>query len=378
MRSNPNTILGIIYGEKQKDMLLSIYNNILKNNNSYEQLQIACLKVNSINFDQMVTDAIIITCNGMSEMQIRIPGIIFNFTIHTKSNNIKAMRKLRTCNDIKVINPVNRFNQAVLYQIIESFPQSEQFLLPFSRLTEPTIGKFLSDNISLYILPETGLSSQKAVHVYRAKNKDAIIRTSSYQISCKPDEVLSTLHNMNINRNCIILKETDIILWNNRPVEVRVYMHKNEKGVWSILGSLAKTDIFPACYNINELSEKLSSEILPSGELASEELPLEILPSGELANVLPRLISKNSVDDIKRKILNNAIIVCCYLEYYVADMGSLCFDYVIDYSGNPFLINIGGFEQSYGIDRCSDKLKKDCCENAIKYMLYLHNSEPED
>lgn len=341
--------LGIVYGEKQKNLFL-LMTEFLKKEWSGKQIEFACFSLADINFNTMTVLATIITSDNIVLETREIPVMIYNLVYHTKLESIKAMRKLRTCENIVVINPTNRFNQSVLFEILEAFPESEQFLLPFEYFGESTFVEYIEKYDRLFLFPERGIAPKNTVYMEQLDSEKFKIYTGIHELTCLKKELYSILLKMTLGKKYMILKGLNILLWHERPFEVRVYLQKNSIGGWEVVDSVAKAETFS----------------FGSAYAGTTE---------DFAKILCTLLPDNA-GEVFKKIYQLATILCSYLEYYVMNMGTFFIDFILDCNGTAFVIYIGGVEQKF----CSEKLKTIYYHNMFQYMVsfYRKNASESD
>ena len=328
---------GFIYGEKQGDLLFTL-SELMKGNETSPASEFICFSLLDINFNTMQVYAAKITNNGIVLETCPVPPVIYNFVYHTRLESIHAMHRLRTCEGITVINPTNRFNQSVIFQILQAFPQSEQFLLPFVSFGNDSLAEYMDRYGTLFLLPERGLSQKNAVQVSGHGPGMASIHTGVYETVCDLSDLYATLLKMISGKRYMLVKGTDMLLSNGIPLQARVYAQKNGNGVWTIAGSAAKTEIFSFGSIFCDMYEELDSAL------------------GRLNPLF--------ADECYKRVYELTANLCCYLEYYLIGIGSLTFDFVVDKTGYPFVLQVRGFEQNFQ----SNAVRDACYDNALKYM----------
>jgi hypothetical protein len=334
--------IGFIYSLKNSKLpfyLSKFIETAEKNNN----VEFVCFSPSDINFNLMTVFGTIINADGMSEQETKVPKLIFNFVHHTRLDNIKAMRQLRTSDGCKVINPTNRFNQAVIYDIVRSFPQSDQFLLPFCSLIKESIMQQFKKRGVLYILPERGISRSNSIRVEKASNGLAKISSGIDVFFCAENELYDNLLKMTMGKKYISMEGITLLQRNRLPLEVRVYVQKNEKGHWLPTSAIAKNEIFSCGSIYQDIVDDLNYALY-------EEAPKK-------ADVILESISRLSV------------MLCSYLDYYILDMATVMIDFVISDSGSPYFIMFDGCEQRF--DKMNDENESMYYFNIFNYMLYV-------
>jgi len=338
---------GFIYGEKQGNLLFTL-SELIKRHTTSPEMEFICFPLTEINFNTMQAFAAVITDGGIVQGTRPVPAIIYNFVYHTRLESIRAMHKLRTCEGITVINPVNRFNQSFIFQILQAFPQSDQFLLPFTTLNNVSLSEYMEKYDNLFLLPDRGLSQKNAIRVVRLPAGMASIHTGVHETICNMEELYATILKMTSGKRYMLVKGADMLLSNGIPLQARVYAQKNESGFWTISGSAAKTDVFSFGSIYGDMCEGLDTALSRLNPLLADE-------------------SYKGVYDITSNL-------CSYLEYYLISIGSLTFDFIISKTGQPFVLQVRGFEQSFHAKALMDI----CYNNAVKYMAFIEKSEYMD
>jgi len=335
---------GFIYGEKQGNLLFTL-SELIKKYNAGPEMEFICFPLSEINFSTMQVYAAIVTDTGIAQDTCPLPAVIYNFVYHTRLESIHAMHKLRTCEGVTVVNPTNRFNQSLIFQILQAFPQSEQFLPPFVSLNSASLAEYMDKYDTLFLLPERGLSPKNAIRVSKRGVGMAGIHTGVYETVCNVKESFTTLLKMTSGKRYMLVKGTDMLLSNGIPLQARVYAQKNESGHWTIAGSAAKTEIFSFGSLFGDMCEELDAALSRLNPLFA--------------------------DESYKRIYDITSTLCSYLEYYLIGIGSLTFDFIIDKGGQPFVLQVRGFEQSFH----SNALRDVCYYNAIKYMTFIEKSK---
>jgi len=338
---------GFIYGEKQGNLLFAL-SELIKGYETSPEMEFICFPLSEINFNTMQVCAAVVTESGIVQETRPVPAIIYNFVYHTRLESIRAMHKLRTCEGITVINPTNRFNQSLVFQILQAFPQSGQFLLPFISLSGASLAEYMDKYDSLFLLPERGLSQKNAIRVSKRGAGMAGIQTGVHETACPLHELFATLLKMTSGKRYMLVKWADMLLSNGIPLQARVYAQKNENGQWTVAGSVAKTEIFSFGSLFGDVCEELDAALFRLNPLFADE-------------------SCKTVYDITSTL-------CSYLEYYLIGIGSLTFDFIIDKAGRPFVLQVRGFEQSFH----ANALGNVCYHNAIKYMTFIEKLKETD
>jgi hypothetical protein len=343
----PTVQIGFVYNPK--DTRLPFYlNEFVQTLPNREDVEFVCFSLSDIKFDSMTVFCTIVNGKGIFEQKANLPKLIFNFGYHTKLENIKAMRQLRTAAGYKVINPINRFNQAVIYDIVRSFPQSDQFLLPFCSLSKEKTMQQLEKSNVLYLLPERGLSAENFIRAEKAPDQLVKISAGAKELFCSQNELYDNLLKMTTGKRYISMEGITLLQRNGLPLEARIYMQKNEKNQWKPAFSAAKSDILSYDSTYQDTRDDLSSALFEA--------------------------APKTADEISENICNLSVTLSSYLDYYVIDMASATLDFVIGNDGHPYLLMYSGCEQRFRAS--NESAERIYYYNIFRYMLHAYGENP--
>ena len=334
--------IGFIHSAGSSEVIFYL-SEFLKRSLTKSTVEFVCFSISDIDFSLMTVAGTIIDLNGISEKETVLPKVIFNFSYHTKHDNIKAMRRLRTTEGYRVINPTNRFNQAVILDIVRAFPQSNQFLRPFCSLSKEKITRQLQNTNILYIFPERSVSAQNTICAEKTTDNRIKVSVGINAFFCAEDELYDDLLKMTMGKKYLSMEGIALLRRNGLPLETRVYVHKNQKGIWKPGSAIARNDFFSYGSIYQNSFEDLSCTLF-------EEAP-------------------QKADKIMLGIYDLAVTLCSYLDYYIIDTASVTLDFVISDNGIPYLFLFGGCEQH--LEALNDDDKQTYYFNIFKYMLYV-------
>jgi hypothetical protein len=268
-----------------------------------------------------------------------IPSFIYNFAVHTNLSDIEKMRELRVSDYVTVINPVNVFDQEVIFDMIASVKHLADGILSMSNLTMKTFHQYLECFDTLLLVPQHANSTASTIIIKR------LIETDKYELwngkvqTVTKEKLLSIVKKVIKNRNYVLLTGVDLLYWKNGPLEIRTWVQKGSTGVSEILGITVKKDC-------------LSKEKYSTCE-----------------NVAIILEGLGMVTDVSNSITSFTIQSSHILDYYIPQLGSCSFDFFIDKKGNPYLIRVGGFDEYF--------LQFQDLKQPILYLNYLFNNNKQ-
>jgi len=345
-----NADIGIIYSFKQRNLLfkmLKIFSTISKEH----KINIICFRIGDVNIENDCVKGIFISNNDVKDTISKLPPLMYNIGHYTLQSNMKKIKHLRASQKINLINPINRFNQYVIFDIILALYKEKTVLLDYVIFTEANLYSFLEKYNSVYLFFEKTNDKRKAIIIQRKeKGYDVYIGVNKIFIKNGLYEyILKAVQ----NKKTFIMKAPNTININNIPLETRVYVQKGKYGYWEVTEMLAKCQWFyedsiykDASYSLNE--------------------------------VLRMLIPSKSAE-IQHKLKEDALKISSYLEYYLNNIGSCVLDFIITQEGYNYLIYCGGWEdKDFLLKLESQDSWKQYFENTISYLIYLRNSKVID
>ncbi|EEG78872.1 YheC/YheD family protein [Dethiobacter alkaliphilus] len=309
--------------------------------------------VNDIDLDKSKIDNAVLLDGSKEEVvNSQIPPLIFNFVLHSKTSSVSKMRKLRMAKHIKVINPINKFYQNVLFDMISGITQTNDFLLPYIMLTATSLKTFSKKHDRFYVLPQRAKKKCRAIVIKKVNsNEDSEqyeIKLGNFRQVVVGEKLYKSLKKLVRDKKCMLVKDPLPVNWNYSPLEIRGYVQKNINGQWELLDLIAKKEIF-AKDSIYDGS---------TGELA--EILLEIFP--------------DQLSNLKKKIHDAAIDASLILDFYIPNIGSCYFDFIVDLDANPYLLRVGGAEQENFLYEHSLTWHKYILNIGL-YLIFLSNKD---
>ena len=337
-KNKRNNYYGVIYRKYNNKTFLNII-KILKNSKIIKK--IIFFKIDDLNINKDTIKGIQFINNHLIVIHTKIPKYIFNTVIHTKLRSINKMRQLRILKHIKVINPINRFNQSIVFDIINSF--SSKYILPYTLLNEDNLDIFINKYNSIFLLPD------KSNKNYITINKNNNIYTIN-DIEYDKNNLFNYIKKMIKHKPYLIMKKPNILEYNNLPLEVRVYVQKDRLDIWNI------TDII------------IKHELLFNNSIYNKTAYL-------FKNVLVKIYKKD-INNLELKLNNISLNIVTYLSHFIPNISSISLDYIIDDNDNPYLIKIGGFDEENYLESLNDLGNYNLyIKNTIDYLCKSDNNE---
>ncbi|SDK73080.1 YheC/YheD family protein [Natronincola ferrireducens] len=340
--------LGVLYGVKEKKSLFKIL-QIFKTIAEEYKVNIICFRLSDIDIENHLVKGIFISSKDIKDTISKIPPLIYNMGYYTKSSNIKKMKQLRRGKNINVINPINRFNQYIIFDIISALYKETSVLLPYTMFSQPNLYNYLEKYNSIYLFPEKMIDRRKTIIIQKKQHGYSVVIGANKKIFIAKnlyEYVLKVIQ----NKKYFIMKAPKAIKIKNTPLETRVYVQKNKNGNWEVTEMLAKCQWF--------YEDSIYQDV-----------------SYQLDEVLSMLIPQKS-KEVENNLKEDALNISSYLEFYLNNIGSCILDFIITEEGHNHLIYFGGWEDKDFMLKLENKSSWGrYFKNAIDYLIHLRNSK---
>jgi hypothetical protein len=341
---------GFIYNaKKQQRIFPKMMDHFSKLSKEYN-IKTVLFTLENLDLEEQAVSGTIIERDRVSQGFCELPPLIYNFAMHSTEDKIQKMRKLRKTENIMVINPINRFVQDIIFEMLASLTGSEQFLLPAVSLNTATLTEYLNKYGTLFLLPEKTFHPPKAVVIKKTQNDNYMISIGQNGQICDKNDIVNYIQKMTNNKKHILMKGIERFKWENDPLEARVFLQKDANGEWSVTTITAKHGIFSRNAFDHSTISNILCDLYHSKNNEAEE----------------------SLGDVSLRIAG-------FLDFYIPFMGSCTLDYIFDTNGCPYLIYVAGFEQdSYLYHHMDSEAQSTLLNNAFHYLLFLmHNHATE-
>jgi len=346
-----SNLIGILYNETQYTYLMSIFKN-LQRLSKRKNISIICFTLGNVNLDEGLVKGLVVDTSSIADRIVSIPECTFNIGRYSKPGNIDKIKQMNMLYSSTVINPINIFNQVVIFDILSSVQAIKESILPVSTLSPTIISEYLSNSNTVFLLPERRVYDAPAFKIEKDlqnKMNNFSIETGGSCEYCSEKNLYMYVKKMIANKRYVALQGKKTILWNGAPLEARVYVQKGLTGKWSITEMIAKNEIF--------LKDSIYKDTV-------DELDRTLI------NIIP-----DSAKAIMQKLAGISLNICSYMDYYLSNLGNCSVDFIIDAEGNPFIIGFDGWDYKNYLFKLNGKNSWDkYITNCVDYLLYLKHS----
>lgn len=350
----PN-LVGLLYNESQQNNIKSILKN-LQELSERRKINIICFNLRDVNIQDGLVEGLLIVDSSITHRTVSIPKCTINIGYYSKSENINKVKQMYMMYDSIVVNPVNIFNQAVVFDVLSAIPDIKDCILPVSTLSPSILSEYLINSNMVFLLPERGLYNNVAIRIekHSQNEKDnCSIETGSSRQYCSENDLYACIKKMIGNKKYVAVQGKKALLWNDAPLEARVYVQKGITGKWSVTKMISKNEIF--------LKDSIYKDTV-------DELEKTLL------NIIP-----DKIGDIMQSLESYSLNICSYLEYYFLHLGNCTVDFIIDSEGKTSFIGFGGWDKkNYLFKLNGNHVWDKYIANSIDYLIYLENTEKQD
>lgn len=335
---------GFIYNEKKQHQLYIYMTGHFSKLSREYNINIVLFTLENLDLEEPVISGTIIEGDRISQGLCEIPPLIYNLSLHSTADKIKKMRNLRKMENITIINPINRFIQGIIFEMLTSLTGSQQFLLPTVSLNTTTLIDYLDKYDTFFLLPEKTFHQPKAVIIKKIKNNNFMIFIGQNGQMCQKDDIVNYIKKMINKKKHILMKGIECFKVGEIPLEARIYLQKNIYGEWTITAITAKQGIFSR--NTFSNTSNATDELICNEFEGNEEI---------LADV--------------------SIRIGRFLDYYIPYVGSCTLDFIFDENSCPYLIYVSGFEQDQDVyNHLNSETQSDLLNKSFHYLIYLMNN----
>jgi hypothetical protein len=346
-KKEPN-LVGFLYNETQQKYMKSIIKK-LQELSERRNVKIICFKLGSVNLKEGLVEGVVIEPSSITNRRVSIPECTFNIGYYSKPENINRVKQMYMLYGSIVVNPVNIFNQAVVFDVLSAAPAVKECILPVSTLSPSIILEYLESSNTLFLLPERGLRNNAAIriekHPKNKRNLFSILSGGSRQF-CGEKNLYMYIKKMIAGKRYLVVQGQKALLWNGTPLEARVYVQKGITGKWNVTQMIGKNEIFVKDSIYKDTADELDRTLLS--------------------------IKPEKTGDIMQQLENYSTNICSLLDYYFSYLGSCIADFIISEDGTPFLLAFGGWDQKDYLFKLNGKHIWDkYLSNSVDYLLYL-------
>jgi hypothetical protein len=312
-------VLGVSYHyQKQKFVLDNMQEYFMELSEKY-QIMFVFFCLDDLDLEEMFVKGTMILGRNVIETRTAIPPVIYNVSLHGKLSSIKIFNRLKKLNK-QLINPIQHYNQSTVFQLLSSLTNCDEFLLPVINKSSNDLMIALKRDKKITLLPEVGLGNARMITIGEVSQGKCKISFDDTDLIVDEKELSQSLTKVCTNSSFRVMKGSSPLHWRTSPLELRVYVQKGEKGHWKLQEVIAKNGIFTRD-SIEHGSATLFKEVIK-----------EIFPEN------PKVILE--------KISHSTHTICSFLEGYMPEPSSFTLDFVLSQNGHPYLVYVGGWEQT--------------------------------
>jgi hypothetical protein len=350
----PN-LVGLLYNTTQHKYMSSILKNLQKLSERRD-ISIICFTLGNVNLQEGLVAGTVVQANSIALGTVCIPKYALNIGCFSKSKNVNRVMHMSTqCGSI-VVNPVNTFNQAVIFDVLSAVPAIKECILPVSTLSPSIIAEYLTNSNTVFLIPERGKRNNGAIRIEKHpqnKRNNYSIENGSNRLYCGEKNLFAYIKKIIGNKKYVAVQGKKTLMWNDAPLEARIYAQKGITGKWSVTEMISKNEMFFKDSIYKDTADELWRTLLT------------IIPS--------------KIEDIKLRLENYSLNICSYLDYYFSNLGNCTVDFIIDKEGMPFIIGFGGWDQKDYLFKLNGKHIWDkYIANSVDYLLYLKYVSPQE
>ena len=350
--TNDDVDFGIIHHSNKTKIFIEMI-EIIKEITIHLQVTIVLFTIDKLHIQKGIIEQGKLISNGqVQDVNVKIPHFIYNYVLHTKPSSIAKMRELRVQNQTTIVNPINRFDHDVIYDICRSVSNFKQYVLPLFPFTTQSLKKMAENHNHFYLLPLRTQLTDRAIRVEKTMSGESIFYTvvnGQSKLPVREQHLYYQIKKMIRNSKYVIVGSISPLFWDKTPLEIRTYLQKGKTGQWGALHTIAKKQIF------------------------SKDSFLD-MQTGSASEILKQLVP-SKVDSIMTKINTNATELATLLDYFMSDLGSCFIDYMVNTEGDLYILRVGGIEQNellFALDN-RDYFRQ-YIENTIEHLHGLKNS----
>jgi hypothetical protein len=334
---------GFIYNAKKQQQIFQKMIDQFSKLSKEHNIRTVLFTLENLDLEEQVINGTIIEGDQVSQGFCELPPLIYNFALHSTKDKIEKMRNLRKMENIMVINPINRFAQGIIFEMLASLTGSQQILLPSVSLNTATLTEYLHKYDTLFLLPEKTFHPPKAVVIKKTKENNYMICIGQNGQICENNDIVNYIQKMTNNKKHILMRGIECFQWENGPLEARIYLQKDANGEWSVTNITTKNGIFSrnAFYH------------------------------SKISNILCEIYHNNN-KEVEETLVDVSLRIGGFLDFYIPFLGSCTLDYIFDENGCPYLIYVAGFEQDpYLYHHMDSETQLNLLNNAFHYLLFL-------
>lgn len=288
-------MIGILCSQKKEKYYTDTFHHLFKSFIKDEQTPVLVFSLTNTNIIEKTVVGNLISDKKIMPLKTALPSLIINFTIfHTKSN-MKKYKSLMGMDEITIINSANRFNQWSIMEMLLSNSKTKKFVLPFHSFKSQDVFSNFSSDGNFIIEPLKGTKISKLIYGKQTDSGAELYNHLGKKYYHQLD-IGAAISPIVQKGDWILLNTPNLLTYKNRLFVMRSYMQKGFKGNWEIL----------------------SKVMLPQNERFCEKLD--------------------------KKMHTALMKTANYISCFITDVNFCYLDFVLDFKGNPYFLNFGGWD----------------------------------
>lgn len=344
----PDVDVGVLYNRQTHQKDLSSLIQPLQDQARQHNIQVLLCSIDRLDLQTGTADGWLITPDLVIEQTLNIPPLLYNYALHSKPLSVDKMRSLRLSHSCLVVNPINRFHQLHVFDLLATCDSCSEAMPRHGELDLTRVAQDLQREGQLLVLPVKGLYNRRGVLIERVERpggEDLAKVTAGSNVQHHPVHQLARVLGLMLKGiPSMSLQAGPLLFDQGAPLELRVYAQKRASGGWQVIETVRKEELFRRVLAPVSAFPKVR-EIVPSG--------------GE---------------DLKTVLERHVLSMCAYLDSFLTQVGSLTFDFLFTQEGKPMLAFVGGFEQNDWLAGLGTKEKwNEMIASTLEYGLFLRN-----
>lgn len=285
--------------------------------NEYDEAMIV-FTISNIDLKRKVVVGTLISENKLRKTQVPMPSVIFNFSLQRDDKGIKTRKILEEMEEVTLVNYINKFDQWMIMDIINSSNSIKKYLLPYYIYNKSERNFRPEDDKKYITMPSRGASLSRIIFAEPDPDSDIVRGTQYFKKGHISDYIDASL----CQQRWLFIEVPDLVLRNNNPVVVRIYLQKLTNKKWTVL------------------DKSIRPEIDERGIFDQQETEAAALGITEEVNK------------------------------FLPSLGHCFIDFIIGLEGKPYFLHLGGLDQYF----LKQETKKHVYKKLYRNLLSLSRS----
>jgi predicted ester cyclase len=306
-------MIGILCSSHTEEKLKEFFVSLVKRHGHKWDDSFVLFKISDMNLDNRIIEGSLISDDGIRCIQTQIPLVIFNMAVQKDIKSIRCRAALEDSNVVKVINPLNRYNQWMIMEILSSSPETKKLLLRYYLYDKKKRDFSPEDEKSYIIMPARGSSLQRVILAKPEAGSERVGGTQYFRKGHILDYIDASL----CQKRWLFMEAPELIMHNNHPTIIRVYLQRFNNNTWEMLGK-------------------------------------DIYPESQLNDI-----------DIPEASYNTFLTAAMHITHFIPNLGYCFMDFVVSPDKKPYFLHFGGFNQDFFHEDRNDDFHENFYKNII-------------